>query len=176
MQMFADFYKLSYILSSLVLWTRRANESNSKKTHWPRFSDPLGLTWPTALSVALLKIRETPVSKHEIILLELMFGRPMNSGLRPYPMPNLTESSHNHSILKRDSLLPRNPETQSHENLEEPPGISLPSPSASSFNVYKSVPGKDRLSPHWEGHFQVLLITHKAIQVKEKIQVDSCFP
>lgn len=172
MQMFADFYKLSYILSPLVLWTRRANESNSKKTHWPRFSNPLGLNWPTAL----LKIRGTPVSKHEIILFELMLGRPMNSGLRPYPMPNLTESSHNHSILKRVSLLPRNPETQSHKNLEEAPGTSLPSLSASSFNVYKSVPGKDRLSPHWEGRFQVLLITHKAIQVKEKIQVDSCFP
>lgn len=96
MQMFADFYKLSCILSSLVLWTCRANESNSKKLTGQEFNKKLDLNWPAALSLALLKTRAIPTSKYEIILFELMFDRPMNFGLRPYPMSNLTESSHNH--------------------------------------------------------------------------------
>lgn len=51
-KMFTDFYKLSCSLSFLFLWTCTANESNSKETHWPRFSNQLGLKRPTALPLA----------------------------------------------------------------------------------------------------------------------------
>ena len=43
-KMFAEFYKLSYTLSFLILWTciNTTNESSSEETYLPRFSNQLG--------------------------------------------------------------------------------------------------------------------------------------
>ena len=53
-----------------------------------------GQHWPRALSLVLLEIRMSPTSKHGLSSFERMFVRPMNWGLRPYPMSNLMESTY----------------------------------------------------------------------------------
>lgn len=68
---------------------KRVNESNSKIS----LANILKYTmswWPIALPLVLLKIRVIPTSSHRISLLKGVNGKPVNLGLRPCPLSDLT--------------------------------------------------------------------------------------
>lgn len=54
------------------------------------------LRWRKIFPLFLLKIKVRPLNKYRISPFKFMW-QTMNSGLRPHPVPDLTESFHNHA-------------------------------------------------------------------------------
>ena len=50
-----------------------------------------GLKWPEALPLALMKIQNTPNRRHGLTPFEIVFGRPMPTGISKSSIPGLNE-------------------------------------------------------------------------------------